>query len=136
MYFWVNIIACPMKTRLYINHTTNGFTPVVQKSIIDVMILVRTINQLSIFQDLILGWQEYFIRVSSIFINPTSLLYESILVDTLVYFQAYILASEAVYFSRVSCLFFNPTSSLQKQSILVESLVNFSFLHPRFVSIF
>ena len=99
------------------------------------MILVRTINQLSIFQDLILGWQEYFIRVSSIFINPTSLLCESILVDTLVYFQAYILASQAVYFSRVSCLFFNPTSLLC-ESILVESLVNFSILHPCFVSIF
>ena len=99
------------------------------------MLLVRTINQLSIFKDLILGWQEYFIRVSSIFINPTSLLCESILVDTLVYFQAYILASEAVYFSRVSCLFFK-LASLLCESILVESLVNFSILHPCFVSIF
>ena len=49
-------------------------------------------------------------------------------------FQSYILASR-VNFSRVSCIFFEPTSSLH-EFILVQSLVYFFSLHPRFVSLF
>ena len=83
----------------------------------------------------------------------TSLLCESSLVESLVYFsslhpqcasqfqsshlsifRAYILALR-VNFSRVSCLFFEPASSLH-ESIFVESLVYFLSLHPRFVSLF
>ena len=44
VYFWVPIIYCTKLKLLYINHTTNGFVPVVQKRILDIMLPVRRIN--------------------------------------------------------------------------------------------
>ena len=42
MYFWFPRIACINITLLYINYTTNGFLPVVQKRILDIMLPGRT----------------------------------------------------------------------------------------------
>ena len=122
MYIWVTSIGCPKLTSLYINYTTNGFVPVVQKYIIYIILPVRT-----------------------------SSLHKSILVESLVYFWAYILASR-VYFSRVDCLFFEPTSLICEYILvkslvyfsgifalwvyLVESLAYFSGLHPHLASKF
>ena len=127
------------------------------------MLLVRIMNQLSllspemlclsIFQSYILALRVYLSRVSCILLNPTTLLRECILVESLVYFlslhpcfvsifqlslltifQAYIIASQ-VYFSRFSCLFFKPTPSLW-ECTLVKCIVYFSSLHSGFVSLF
>ena len=78
MYFWVPNIACPKLTPLYINYTTNGFVPVVRKSLLDIMLPERRINQSSL--------------LSIEIIDPTYSLRKSILVESLVHFQAYILA--------------------------------------------
>ena len=106
------------------------------------MLPVRRINQsillslemlrLSIFRAYIFALRVCFSRFSCLFFKPTSLLRESILVESFVYFsslhtsfaslfqssllyiiESYILASR-VYFSRFFCLFFNPTSSLHR----------------------
>ena len=103
MYFWITSIACPKLSSLYTNYTTIRFFPVVRKWILDIMLPLRIINQSSILS--------------------LEMLCESI-------FRTYILDLR-VYFSRVSCLFFKPTSSL-REFILVESIVYFLSLHPRF----
>ena len=90
MYFWVPSIACPKLTSLCINYTTNGFVPVVRKSILYIMLPVRTSSiRKSILVDSLVYFSSLHPRFASIF--QSSLL--SI-------FQAYILASR-VYFSRV-----------------------------------
>ena len=76
MYFWVSRIACTSSTLLYINYTTNGFVPVVWKSII--WCYASSKNILSLW--------VYFSRVSCLFFEPTSSLLEYILVKSLVYF--------------------------------------------------
>ena len=42
MYFWVPIISCSNLTLLYINPKTNGIVPVVQTSILDIILLVKS----------------------------------------------------------------------------------------------
>ena len=71
MHFLVPSIACPNLTLLYINYTTNGFVLVVPKMIFGVMLPERK-----------------------------SSLRKSFLVESIFYFQAYILALR-VHFSRV-----------------------------------
>ena len=124
MYFWVPSIACTNLTSLYINYTTNGFVPVVQKMILDVMLPVRTsLLCESFLVESLVYLSSLHPRFVSLF--QSGLLYifssrhpclTSLFQSSLLYiFQAYILASR-VYFNRVSCLF--------------------SSLHPRFASLF
>ena len=62
MYFWIHSISCPKLTSLYINYTTNGFVPVVQERILDIMLPKRTSSP-----------REYFLVESLVYfssINP------------------------------------------------------------------
>ena len=89
MYFWVPSITCPKLKSLYINYMTNGFVPVVQKKILDIMLPVRTSSlRDSILVDSLVYFSSYFCQVSCLFFEPTSSLCESILVKSLVYFSS------------------------------------------------
>ena len=124
MYFWVPRIACTKLTLLYINYTTNGFVPVVQKRILDIILPARTSSL-----------REYILVKSLVYFSGLHPRFASIFQSiVLSIFQAYILALQ-VYFSRVSCLFSKPTSSL-RESVLVEYLVYFSSLDTRIASLF
>ena len=83
IYFWVAIIAFLNILSLYNNHTTNSFVPVVQKNIHNIMLSVRTsLLRESIFVDSLV----YFSLICPCFAG----LFKSILLSS---YQAYILAS-------------------------------------------
>ena len=71
--------------------------PVIQKGVLDIIILVRRINDfsilfldmifLSIFWAYILALRVYFIQLSGLFLKPVFLLWEFILDESLIYFS-------------------------------------------------
>ena len=123
MYLWVPIIACPKLTLLYINYTTNIFVPVLRKRILDIMLPVSRIIQsillsemlrlFNFFRSYILALRLFFSRVSCIFssLHPRfaslfqssilSIFQSYILTQLVVFFLAYIFASQGVYFIQV-----------------------------------
>ena len=119
-----------VKSLVYVSSLNPRFVSLFQSSLFQSSLL-------SILRACTLASQVYFSQVSCLFFEPTPLLQESTLAESLVYFsslhprfaslfylsplsifQAYILASQ-LYFSQVSCLFFRPISSLLN-SILVD----------------
>ena len=74
MYCWEPIITHPKLTLLYINYTTNVFVPVVNAS-------------LCFLRSYIVASKIYFFWFSCLFFKPISLLRESILFKSLVYFS-------------------------------------------------
>ena len=106
MYFWVPITVCPKLTSFYVNYVTNGFIPVVQKRILDIMLPVRT-SSLPVF--VLVKSLVYF----SILHPRSASLFQSSLLSI---FRAYILASR-VYFSRVGL---NQTHAVMQEGMQAD----------------
>ena len=103
MHFRIPIIACLKLTPLYINCTTNIFLQVVKIRILDIMLPVININQL------ILSIYRCF---ACLLFNATSLLRESILVDSLVYFLSMHLRFANLFQLILLSVYLEHTSSL------------------------